>query len=45
VSRGFCWLTLREGDHIEDTGLYGKMLKYIFRKKSLGAWTHRSGSG
>jgi len=24
VSTGFCWLTLRERDHMEETGLYGK---------------------
>jgi len=29
----FCWRNLREGDHLEDPGVYGRLiLKLIFRK-------------
>jgi len=33
VYTGFLWGTLREGDHLEDPGINGRIiLKWIFRK-------------
>jgi hypothetical protein len=33
VQTGICWDNLREGDHLEDLGIDGKMvLKWIFTK-------------
>jgi hypothetical protein len=38
--RGFWWGNLREGDHLEDSGVDGRIiLRYIFRKLCGVAWT------
>jgi len=36
---GFWWRSLREGDHLEDPGLDGRIiLRYIFRTWDVRAW-------
>jgi hypothetical protein len=35
----FCWRDLREGDHLEDLGVEGMILKWIFKKRDGEAWT------
>jgi hypothetical protein len=39
VHTGFWWGDLREGDHLEDIGLYGRIiLNYIFKKWVKETW-------
>ena len=40
VYTGFWWGNLREGDHLEDTGVDRRiMLRWIFKKWNWGVWT------
>jgi hypothetical protein len=37
ISTGFCWGNLREGDHLEDTGIDRRIiLRWIFKKWDWG---------
>ena len=39
----FWWGNLREGDHLEDPSLDGRIiLRWIFRKWDEGSWTRQS---
>jgi hypothetical protein len=43
---GFCWVNLRERDHLEDKGIDGTIiLRWIFRKWDIGYGLDRAGSG
>ena len=40
---GFWWENLRERDHLEEPGVDGRIiLRWIFRKWDMGAWTGSS---
>jgi hypothetical protein len=42
VYTGFLWGNLRERDRLEDPGIDGRILRWIFRKWDVGAWTGSS---
>ena len=44
VHTRFWWVNLREGDHLEDTGVDGRISKWIFEKWDGGHGTDRPGS-
>jgi hypothetical protein len=39
VHTGILWWDMREIDHLEDLGVDGRILKKIFKKWDVGAWT------
>jgi len=39
VYTGFWWGNLRERDRLDDPGIDGRILRWIFRKLNAGAWT------
>jgi len=40
VYTGFWWGNLRERDHLEDSGMDGRLIfRWIFRKWDVGVWT------
>ena len=43
VYTGFWWGNLREGDHLVDPDVVGRIiLRWIFRKCDVGVWTESS---
>jgi len=46
VHTGFCCGTVRRRDHLEDSGVEGRVkIKWILRKWGVGAGLDRAGSG
>jgi hypothetical protein len=39
VHTEFLWGDLREGEHLEDPGIDGRIIKWIFNKWDGGTWT------
>ena len=40
IDTGFWWVGLREGDHLGDPDVDGRIiLRWVFRKWDVGAWT------
>ena len=39
VPTGFWWGDSKEGDHLEDQGTDGRVLKWIFKKWDVYSWT------
>jgi hypothetical protein len=40
VHTGFWWGRLREGDHLEDLGIDGRIFKWVFKNWDVGGGGH-----